>query len=209
MASRSRELQKKQIEQEKKQKLLTTTFKKTRFWHILSLGLCVVTLLLFFVTFVEIYNVKFGVEAKVNGWGFFLAAITGNYSSPDSRYQDLSMPFYYYAKSWCNTVGTLMIVAVIIIGVIMVLEGIVVIKNKHVLTFVSTFLSLCCTVIIFAAFLVALDMKNAQILSVFCVGNPDCSIRSSAIWPSIFMALCTALDGVISVKLFKAYKQSK
>lgn len=208
MANKTTENQKKQLAEQKRRERYDMARNKTRYYHIICIALCALALLLFFVNFAEVYNTDAGVEVKVSGWSFFLAGITGNYSSSDSVYGDLAVPFYYYAKLWCKGIGVLAVIAVFLTLVLIVLEVIIVVTKKHSLTYAAVFFGFIDTVLLLAIFIVALYMKEAKILSVYCSGNPACSIRSYAVLPLLAVLAYTVFNGFISAKLVKAYMES-
>lgn len=206
MANKTKELQRKQQLRQRKWELFNETCNKTRTLHIACAAICALTLLLFFVDFAEVYNTGYGVEVRVSGWSFFVAGFTGEYSSGDSIYGDLAVPFYYYAKSWCKGVGALAIIAVFITFILVALETVIVLTRKHSLTYIAVALGFIDAIFLLVTFIVALSMKNGRILSVYCGGNPSCSIRSLAILPFLAALAYTALGGVIGVKLILARK---
>lgn len=209
MASRTRGLQIQQQEAQRRQNAFKKACDKTRFYHFAGIVVCLITFLLFYVTFVEVYNTSYGVEVKVNGWGFFTAGLTGGYSLPDKVYGDLAMPFYYYAKTYCESIGTMMAIVFFINIALIVLDFVVIFTRKHFLSFCSFVLGVVSAVLLLIVFITALSMKNSDILPVYCSGNPACSIKSRAIIPCLGMIVYAVCTGYIAVKLLCAYKGLK
>lgn len=193
-----------------KNKFLEENKKLRRFNIVGILGL-IITFLTFFCVFAEIYNTTegVGVEVKVRGFSFLVAGITGKYSSTSSTYGDMAVPFYYYAKTWCETIGTLTLIAGILLVLSIVLKTLSTIFNYNFLSFVFTVLDVVLSVLLIIVFVKALDMSNSEILPIYCSGNPACSIKSYAIVPAL-VGLCVALlDGFIAFKYFLICKNHK
>lgn len=137
------------------------------------------------------------------------AGLTGDYSSADSVYGDLAVPFYYYAKSRCYGVSMITVIAVFVVLLNIAMEIIIMTTRAYDLTYVAVFLGFVSAALMLAAFIIALDMKNGKILSVYCGGNPSCSIQSFAILPFLTMLAYTVFDGGIGVRLILARRVLK
>ena len=176
--------------------------KKLRRFHLIgAIGLLLV-LLSFFFTFAEIYNTTegVGVEVRVRGFSFLMAGLTGKFTATDGIYGDLAVPFYYYAKEWCEIISTLTLVAGIIILATIILKVLACIFNVSLLTYITAVLETALTVLVVIVFIKALDMNNSQILPVYCSGNPACSIKSYAIIPAIVSLLVVVFEWFIVYK---------
>jgi len=205
MASKTRDVQRQKQERQRKRELFNEECERTRFWHIGGIAVCVITLMLLFVTFVEVYNTDVGVEVKASGWSFFVAGITGKYSSTAKVYGNLAVPFYYYASSWCKIVGVITTVAVFLTIVLIGLEVLILVKRYYSLTYIAVFVGLIAAILLLVAFTVSLDMKNGDILTTYCYNNTACSIRSYAVIPFVAMLLYMAYNVYLSVRLIRAY----
>ena len=177
----------------------------------IALGVSVFTLLLMFVTFADVYNSApgVGVEVKVSGWSFVMSGLTGNFTSTESIYGDMAMPFYYYATEWCETVATCSFIAVGVIILNIVLQIFAGIKKLHILNVVSAVLSLVATILLIVCYAQGLAMKNGGILSIYCGGNPLCSIRSFAIFPAIISLGGVVVSTIATAEYMKASKLLK
>lgn len=176
-----------------------------RKFPLIGLAFTLISVLLFFVTWASVYNTDISEnEVQINGFNCLIAAFTGKYSTTNPAIGDMSIPFYYYAKSHCEILGILTLIAFIASVLNIVVQTLTYITKKHALNVISIFLSLAAFILLIACFATALSMKNAKILSVYCSGNPACFIRSLAFFPAL-AALGTLLISVIAaVKYFTA-----
>ena len=177
----------------------------------IALGVSVLVLLLMFVTFADVYNsaAGVGVEVKVSGWSFVMAGLTGNFTSPESIYGDMAMPFYYYAGQWCESVATFALLSVIAVIINVVVQIIAGIKKLHILNCISAVLSVIVTILLIVCYAQGLAMKNGSILSIYCGGNPLCSIRSFAIFPALISVGGAVVSTIATAEYMKASKLLK
>lgn len=170
-----------------------------------------VVVICYFLNWVYVYNSDYGIEVKASGFSFIAAASSDNYSSADKIYGDLAMPFYYYAKASCETLGAVTLTAFILnVSAVVVLLAVRTLKLQE-LSFVSVAFSFVSSVLLAVAFVVALGMKNDKILSVYCGGNPKCYIGSLSVLPALVSFAGTAIQSVGSIKflLLKADYRKK
>ena len=172
----------------------------------IAVAASVLVLLLMFVTFADVYNTAagVGVEVSVSGWSFVMSALTDNFTSPDAIYGDMAMPFYYYAEQWCHTVATFALLSVVVVLINVVLQIFAAVKKMYVLNYASVVLSLVAAVFLIICYAQGLAMKDGNILSIYCSGNPACSIRSFAILPAIISIGSCAVSSFAAVKHIKA-----
>ena len=163
------------------------------------------------MNFAEVYNSQLDspVEVAVSGWSFFVAGLTGDYTSPANVYGDLSMPFYYYAAEWCETLGIVSILAVLIVVLFAVVQLVTILKKTHSLNIAAAVLGLVASVLLIVCYAEGLAMKNGEILSTYCSGNPNCSIKSYAIVSAIILIGATAVNAFAAVKSVQASKLLK
>ena len=166
--------------------------------------------LAFFLSWAYVHNTDVGIEVKVSGFNTFIAAITGRYSSADGSVGDMAMPFYYYAKTYCERLGVCTVVALFAVSaqfiVSVINAALSLFRKKRFLNYPLAVLSVASAVIFILCFITALSMKNADILSVYCGGNVKCSIRSLAIIPATLSLSVTALCLIQTVKTEKIKK---
>ena len=190
---------------------LLNTYKKEKngllAFYIWSAAILAVAVLCYFFNWVYVYNSASGIEVKVSGFSFIAATLSGNYSSTDKIYGDMAVPFYYYAKQSCLNVGGVTLAAGILNVVSIAVLIAVIITKLHSLSYVSVISSLASFVLLIVAFVFALGMKNDDILSVYCGGNPKCSIESLAIIPALVTAAALVVQCFAALKLFKAQMQ--
>lgn len=190
--------------EEEKQKAYNKQVEKFPIYNIVIIVALAVLFLTYFFNWVYVYNTSFGTEVKVSGWSFFVACITGEFTSANKIYGDLAMPFYYDAKSYCLELAPLTVVAIALTTATLIVVILALITKKNNLSIIAVLTSLSNFVVLIVCFSIALSMKDGTILSRYCSNNPACSIRSLAIIPAILSILITAFSGYMSFKLIKA-----
>ena len=166
-------------------------------WAIAVLAAVIVC---YFFNWVYVYNSDYGIEVKASGFSFIAAALSGKYSSADKIYGDLAMPFYYYAKTSCETLGAVTLTAFILNVLAVIVLFIVRITKMQLLSFISVLFSLISFALLITSFVVALGMKNDKILSVYCGGNPKCYIGSLSILTALVSFAGTAIQSVGAIR---------
>ena len=161
----------------------------------------------YFLNWVYVYNSDYGIEVKASGFSFIAAALSGKYSSADKIYGDLAMPFYYYAKNSSGTLGTVTLVSFIVNIASVIVLVVVRLTKLQELSALSIFLGVVSSVLLSAAFIIALGMKNDRILSGYCGGNPKCTIGSSAVLPALLAICGTAVQWFAAQKLKRLNKE--
>lgn len=203
---------KKEIKNEKKKEKLKQAFLKRtsemRKYQVISFVVIVILFLLFLVPFGYIHNTamndgKGGTEVSFTGFNLLGAALANNYKS--TKYGDISIPFYYYAKNYISSMGDLMIIIFILLILVTGLLVYMFIMNKQGLSLISTILFGLIFILLFSVFVASLAMKDSNILPIYCSGNKACSIRSNAIIPAI-----GDIAGIIlSVINYISYRKAK
>ncbi|MGN0814643.1 MAG: hypothetical protein ACI4MH_05375 [Candidatus Coproplasma sp.] len=194
-------------EKENRRKIYEQKSAKLNIFHLIAIAVCGVLLLTYFFDWTYVYNTDIkGAEVNASGWSFFLAAISNNYSSASSVFGNISVPFYYYAQSYVEVLGVLTIISVFLILIAAAIEIVAARTGRHMLSYVSVPIDILLLIMLVAGFVVALSMKDAEILSKYCSGNPACSIRSLIIIPVIVAAVLLVTDVVAAVKYFSAGK---
>lgn len=206
MANKKQFNQKQSYQRQSKEKQYNAAMRRLSLFAYISIALSVLILLLLFVNFTEVYNSdrSIGVEIKVSGWSFGIAALTGNYNVPNEGVYGNLDTFYYFAKDWCETTGTFALLALIVILVTLAVQIVAVVKKLHILNCISAVLNVVTAILLIICFAKCLDMKNATILSDYCNGNPLCSIKSSAIVPALAALANTVVGGIATAKYMKA-----
>ena len=193
-----------------KSEIYLDSLKKTGKYHRIALALIPALFLCYFFNWVYLYNTRIGMgtQAKVSGWSFIIAAITRTYTSTDAVYGDIAVPFFSYAKNYCEQLGTFTFISLIIAVLTAVCEGIIVFGKKYKLSYVSCALQLLQVVCLFICSNIAKSMNGSAIISDFCSANPECSVKS-AIFVSILVSLTGAFCSVVSlIKTIIAGKDS-
>ena len=175
----------------------------------IALGLGVISLLLFFVPFAEVYLQGFGPEHYVTGWEWIVACLSDGYTSPNIARGSLSNLFYYFAKEWCEPLAIVTLFSALVLIINLAVQVITVVKKMHVLNAMSALLSLLAVILLIVCYAKGLDMKNARILSDFCQNNPLCSIKSYAIIPAILSIGSCAVSVYATVMHLRASKLLK
>lgn len=195
-----------------RRKIFEQLCEKLKIFYYIALGISVLLLLTYFFKWVYVYNdgsttpYTALTEVKVNGWSFFAAAISGSYTQPDAIFGDIAVPFYMYAQSYVETLGVLTIVSIILILAVIAVQIVALVTKKHVLSWAAIALEVLLFIVLLASYIVALMMKNGQILSVYCGGNTACSIRSLIIIPLIVSVALLAVNIVAVAKYYSARK---
>ena len=205
MANKNRKAQMQQANQAKaKQKQYDAATKNLFIFPCIALGLSVLLLLLFFVTFSDVYNTETkSLEFKVNGWTYFAAGLVGNYSSVEWAGGFLAVPFYKFAEEWVEAVGTLTVITVFVALFNLIIQLVTVLKKFNGLNVVSAVMSLATSILLIVVMAKTIDMNNAKIISDYC-GNPACEVRSCAIFPAIVAFGSCAVSGYAMVKNIQA-----
>ena len=177
-----------------------------KYYSIAALVGTMAILLLFLGNWVYIYNTDIGgSEVAISGFDCFFAGLTGNYTSTDKLYGDMAVPFYYYAASDCIDLSVITVVSMALLVLLLISQLVTVVSRKYVGHLISLFLGLLLAVMLIVCFIMALGMGDSKILSIYCSGNPACSIRSLAIVPALVALGVTLLHGVAA---FKHYDMS-
>lgn len=143
----------------------------------------------------------------MSGFNTFFAALTGKYSSAEKIYGDMAVPFYYYAKSYCETLGFLTVAAVSVMILTIILLIISVIKKTYRLNLIVCISFVAETVLLIVCFSVALSMNGSRILHGYCNDNPACSIRSYAIIPAVIALIGAIVSAIPAVRYYRAKRR--
>ena len=195
-------------QQKIKQKQYEVATKNLFIFPCIALGLSVIALLSFFANFVEIYLQGYGVEQSTSGWAFIAALLTNGYSSPTLS-PSLANVFYVFAEDWCAPLATVALLGALVLIINLAVQIVTLVKKLNVLNAVSAVLGLLAAILLIVCYAKGLDMKNANILSDFCGGNPNCSIKSYAIVPAILAIGSAAVNAFAAVKTMQASKLLK
>ena len=153
----------------------------------------------------------YGKEVVVSGTAFLKALFSGNYSSAD--YDNLAMPFYYYAKAWCQpaAVFTLLTVIMTVLTILVAAGALVysILKKDYTFSWFSLIATSLAFIVTVVTFAIALSMKNGTILSQYCGGNPKCTIESDLIWCVILSLLTVAANIFAVIKFVRIEKVRK
>lgn len=172
--------------------------------------LSLITLLLtLFTDVVFVHNTDMtengGREVTVSGVAFLKALFSGNYSSPD--FDNLAVPFYLYAKDYCQPAAILTLFTVVALVLTLILSGLGIlftaVKREYAFSLLAAVFSALSAILTIALYAVALSMKNGDILATYCGGNPACSIRSDVIWGVILSVLMLAGSLYAAIRYLK------
>lgn len=154
-----------------------------------------------------------GREVAVRGSALLRALFTGTYTSADAGYDNLAVPFYYYAQAWCRPLAILTFLAAVgsALAVLMAAAAAVFAarKREFVLTWFSLAGAVLTWILVTAALAVALSMQGSRILPVYCSGNPACSIQSDLVWCFGLCLLAVVANLVAIVRFIKLEKLRK
>lgn len=154
-----------------------------------------------------------GREVAVSGAAFLKALFTGNYTSADPGYDDISMPFYYYAQAWCAPAAIFAFLCLITIILTLAASAAALVfalmKKQLKGAIFPLGASALLVVISIAFFAICVSMSGSQILPVYCGGNPACSIQSDLIWCILLAVLALAGNIFAFIKYLSLQKQRK
>ncbi len=178
--------------------------------------LSLITLLLTLLTdVVYVHNTAMtedgGREVSVGGIAFLQALFTGNFTS--ASYDDIAVPFYMYAKDYCSPAAIMTLFSVILLGLTLILSllGILfaVKKQNYSFSLLSTVFAALSFILNIVLLSIALSMKNGNILSTYCGGNPACSIRSDMVWCLILSLLMLGCGVYATVRFLQLKKKRR
>lgn len=168
-------------------------------FDIAALAAAAVLLLCFFFDWAQVYNSSAGVEVRVSGFSFAIAALTGSFNSAAAVYGNLAVPFYYYAQSYSIALGVLSLAGALAAVASVALPIVRLATGTRRLLWVDIALAAVAAGLLIACFAVGLAMNGSNILSIYCSGNPACSIQSYAMIAAIVavgllvLQICAAL----------------
>ncbi len=168
------------------------------------LGACGVTLALYFTQFVFVDNSDVGREVGVSGWSFFLATISGSFSSASKVFGDIAVPFYIYAKSFTVLAGVFTILSVVAFLSLIVLTTVILVKKQYWLSIFTLIASALAFLSLLVTTIICFAVSSADVLPIYCQGNPKCSIGSDAIYPLLLSLAILGLSVVVQIKHAKA-----
>ncbi len=179
--------------QEEKKKKFDAFWKKLRFLSLLSLLFAGALLLFMLVNWAAVYNTNSGIEVKISGFNCVASGLSGNYSGTGSAFGDMAVPFNYYAAAYVKKLALVTVAAMFVSIVRILIEIFATVSNKQgAFNVLGIAVGTAQTALFIVCYVVALSMKDAEILSGYCGGNPDCSIVSTAILPAVFAFLSLA-----------------
>ena len=186
-----------------KQKRLNASMKKLNVFPIIGAAVTALVFLLLLVKWACIFNTDIkGNEVQITGYNTLFAAFSGKYSVAKDAYGDMAVPFFYYAPKYCKTLGALTIAAFIATALALAAQIFVAISKKHVFNVAPACFNVVAGALYIACFIVALTMKNSDILPVYCSGNPACSIKSYAIFPALVSFSAVVPSCIATFKYF-------
>ena len=200
-----------QRNQAAREKTLLTKKRRLRFFPLIILLITVVILLLMLTDWAAVYNTSIaGNEVRISGFNCVSAGLSGNYTSEnEATFGNMAMPFNYYAKTFLRTLCALTVAVFFVVIAHMLIEVFATITNKqgafNILAIVFTVAE---AALFIACYAVAISMKNAEILSGYCQGNPACSIQSQSIIPAVFAILSLAVPILAMIGEHKIKKET-
>ena len=177
-----------------KEEKLSKGRKKLRVFPLLSLAVALILLLLMLTDWAAVYNTDIeGNEVRISGFNCVAAALSGNYTSSDSAFGNMAVPFNYYAGSFVTTLSVLAAVVMFVVIAHILAQVFATITNKQgAFNVIAILFCVAEAALFIACYAVAISMKNSDILPKYCNNNPACSIHSQAILPGLFAILSLA-----------------
>lgn len=196
--------------------------KKLGTWPVFTALALIVTALLMFVPFMDIYNdpnVEGAFNASANGgrpfveigaggWQCAFIALTHNYTSAESALA----PFYYWVTSeggqpYVSMLAVASLAAAAALVISLILQTVVYFTKAHTLSLIAVVADFVMAAAFFIAFAAALSCGETM-LAGYCNNNPACSLRSFAIIPALASLGVLALDVIHFIKFRQAEKLS-
>lgn len=152
-----------------------------------------------------------GREVWVGGVAFIKALFSGKYSS--TEYDNLAVPFYYYAKEYCPPTAIFTFLTVISAAFTTLVSAgallYALLKKDYPFSWFTLIGSTLTAVLTIITYAFAVSMTNGNILSGYCNNNPACSIRSDLIWCVVISVLTLAANIFAIIRFIKLEKIRK
>lgn len=173
---------------------------------VIALCLAIGAALLFFVNWAQIYNTDIpGVEVFFDGWSALAAGITRDFMSVSPIYRDLAVPFFYYGADCCIAMANLTLAAFVLLVIGIIVNTFGIFKPHRALSLAGTVANLLSGGLLIACFIQGIAMNTqADILTIYCMSNPACSIRSYAYVPAALMLAAGMFNLYAAMKYIKA-----
>lgn len=205
---KDKELARAQNAQKKKEQAYRAQLKRLDPHPYVAAGLLLLALLLFFLSWGEIYNVDIpGVEIRFSGFSAAICGLTGNYTMPEGIY-GMMAAFYYWAPEQCAPLGVMALVSLITLVLALVLCVAAALGKRHALEGPAAILALVSAGTAIAGFALAMAMTE-PLITGYCSGNPACSVRSYALIPAVLAVLAAAVCCFAFIRYLAARKTLK
>ncbi|MDY4186645.1 MAG: hypothetical protein SOX77_02140 [Candidatus Borkfalkiaceae bacterium] len=193
--------------EENAKKVYIGEIKKLFKYIYIGLGLIAFSFVLCFCSWIYVDNSKSGVEVSASGWSFFCAFLSGKYSSTDKIFGDIAVPFYYYAKEYCEKIGLFTFLSILFGVLSAILSGAFLKISAQKIKAAGAISAGVCSAVsavgFICSFVIALTAKNSDVLPVYCGGNPACSIKSLAVLSALVMIFAAVFIWYTVAKLIK------
>lgn len=187
---------------ENRKKIYERLCARLKIYHFAALGVCALVLLLFFCPWTQNYNFAAGVqEQALNGWQYFAAGISGNYTAAGY----MGDFFNIYAQSYTHALAVLTAVSFFVLCCSAALSVAVPAAKKHRLVFAAVAADFVLVVLLVACCAVAFSMKDSNIYKEYC-DPAQCEMRSYIVFPIVAAAGLLAVHIVAAVKTLAARK---
>ncbi len=147
-----------------------------------------------------------GREVTVSGIALLNALFTDTFTSASAEYDNLAVPFYYYAEAWCKPLAAFTFLSVLVTAISMLVSLVALVaaigKKEYLPSWFSLIGTALSLLMIAITFFIAVSMSGSQILPQYCLGNPACSIQSDLIWCFI-LTLAALAGGIVAVIQFQ------
>lgn len=194
------ELKKKQKEKERAISELGITLKP------LNISLIVITILIilsYIFSWATIYNTDYGYEVGISGFNVLYASLTNNFTGTESLLGDMSVPFFYYAETYCKSLASLTTIAFFLTILSIVIAIVITVTKKIQGHFIAAIVNIVLVILYICCFMKGLSMKDSKILPIYCSGNPACSIQSFAIISAIISLGAVVVSVYALIRYFK------
>ena len=196
---------------EKQKNAMMFEMKNFKMISIVAVIILVFAFLMMLFDFSSVYNSDYGTEVKVSGYNLVASFLTGKYDSANTKlYGDMAVPFNVYAGfgakvsggmtytgfNYLRALSVCSFISLLLLVINFILVLVLYLIKKPQLLIVAIVTTLANAVFFFICQGIGVGMKDASILSIYCQGNPKCSIVSYAILSGL-VVMCALIPVVI------------
>ena len=180
--------------------------KELKNYPLIAIAVAIISIIFFLLKFSYIYNSS-GKSDEISYTGFqlFFAAISGNFSSANKLFGQISV-YNYHTPTETQVTGVFAVISVIFIVAIIVMSVWAIVGKKPIFNVISAVLFAVIFILLTACFIITL---TSPIMIKYQCNLTVCSLHSLAIIPAITALIGAVISWFASVKYLKARKLLK